>query len=142
VNPPQPGGGGPAFRQQLNYLAKFMNGFAFVKMKPDEEVIRSVTKGVTARAMSEPGKQYGIYLSRLVAEKNSDGKETGKHVDPTPDKPAKLALRLPPGDYRAEWVDTQSGRTRGLSVKSGEVEITSPEFREDLALRIVAKGVE
>jgi len=135
VKPPTPGGGGATYRSQLQQLKKFMDGMEFVKMKPDREVVRSAPKGVTVRALSEPGRQYGLYLSRVVAEKGSDGKETGKHSDPTPGQPVKLALKLRPGNYRAEWVDTRTGQQTAFVLSGGDVEVISPNFTEDLALR-------
>jgi hypothetical protein len=58
-----PGGGSPALRKQLRILSRFMNGFEFVKMVPDETVIRSVSMdGLRSRALVEAGRQYAIYF--------------------------------------------------------------------------------
>src|SRR5262249_26242195 len=78
--PKTPGGGSRVFRQQMKVLKDFLHGFDFVHMKPDETVVRGglPSKG-RARVLSEPGKQYAIYLF--------GGPE------------ANLALALPEGRY-------------------------------------------
>ena len=59
----QPGGGNPAFRRQMRILRDFIHDFDFVKMKPDNSVIKGgVPPGTTARALVEPGQAYAIYL--------------------------------------------------------------------------------
>jgi hypothetical protein len=58
-----PGGGGPALRRQLRILRGFMNGFDFVRMMPDDSVVRSLKlDGLVWRALVEPGRQYAIYF--------------------------------------------------------------------------------
>src|SRR5262249_53266908 len=60
---PTPGGGGPAFRAQLQTLKRFIDGFDFVKMAPDTGVIaRVVPSNTSARALSEPGRAYALYV--------------------------------------------------------------------------------
>jgi hypothetical protein len=59
----QPGGGTAALRKQLRILRDFIYGFDFVRMKPDDSVIKGgVPEGMTARALAEAGKAYAIYL--------------------------------------------------------------------------------
>src|SRR5688572_9154015 len=59
----QPGGGNPRYRHQLSVLRNFMNKFDFVRMAPDTNVIRGgVPNGATARALSQPGEAYAIYV--------------------------------------------------------------------------------
>jgi hypothetical protein len=120
VTDPTPGGGGPALRRQLQILKRFIEGFDFLKMAPDDAVIRGVPPGASARALVERGKQYAIYVNG------------GTH--------AELALELPAGRYRAEWINTKRGavdRTQDLDHKGGHVVLDSPSYSEDIALRIV-----
>jgi PA14 domain/Family of unknown function (DUF6298)/Cellulase (glycosyl hydrolase family 5) len=59
----QPGGGTASLRKQLRILRDFIYGFDFVKMRPDNSVIKEgVPQGVTARALVERDKAYAIYL--------------------------------------------------------------------------------
>jgi hypothetical protein len=117
---PTPGGGGPGFRAQLQVLKRFIEGFDFVRMAPDGKVIAGVTPGSTsARALSESAKAYAIYA------------HGGHNVT--------LALELPHGRYRAEWLDPRTGKgekTEELDGRGGRVDVTSPRYEEDVALRI------
>ncbi len=59
----QPGGGNPTFRNQVRILRDFICGFDFIRMKPDNSVIKAgVPPTHTARALVEHGRQYAIYL--------------------------------------------------------------------------------
>ncbi|MBI2927618.1 MAG: hypothetical protein HYY24_18125 [Verrucomicrobia bacterium] len=59
----QPGGGGPSFRSQMRILRDFICGFDFIRMKPDNAVIKAgVPPTHTALALVERGRQYAIYL--------------------------------------------------------------------------------
>ena len=127
----QPGGGNPAFRKQLRILSQFINGFEFIRMKPDNACIVARTPAkLSARALSQAGKAYAIYLHR-----------------PSPDAPANgevsVALTLPPGSYQAEWIDTKAGtiaKTESFTQDQGQHTLAAPAFTEDIALRILAKG--
>jgi hypothetical protein len=60
---PQPGGGSPALRRQLKILSDFIHSFDFVRMKPDNTVIKGgIPPTGTARALVEPGKAMAIYI--------------------------------------------------------------------------------
>jgi hypothetical protein len=59
----QPGGGAASLRKQLRILRDFIYGFDFVKMMPDNSMVKEgVPQGMTARALVERGKAYAIYL--------------------------------------------------------------------------------
>jgi len=58
-----PGGGGPALRKQLRILKNFIHGFDFVRMTPNDAVIRSVSlEGLRSRALVESGRQLAAYF--------------------------------------------------------------------------------
>jgi glyoxylase-like metal-dependent hydrolase (beta-lactamase superfamily II) len=64
----QPGGGNPAFRRQMKILSDFINGFDFVRMSPDNSVIKGgAPPGGSARALVERGKAMAIYVRRETA---------------------------------------------------------------------------
>jgi hypothetical protein len=119
-----PGGGGPGLRKQLQILKEFLEGFDFIKMKPDNAVIKGgVPSGATARALVERGQAYALYIK--------GGTE------------AKLVLVLPEGTYRAEWVDTRSGavaQREQFQHGGGDRTVASPRYAEDIALRIRRVG--
>jgi hypothetical protein len=118
-----PGGGNAGFRGQMRVLKEFLEGFDFVRMKPDGEVIKGglPAKG-RARVLSEPRRQYAIYLFG--------------------GKSAKLSLALPEGKYAADWVSPLTGKvlkSETCTASGGPVELKSPEFDPDVALRIRGK---
>jgi hypothetical protein len=80
-----------------------------------------VPEGGTGRALVEPGNAYAIYIR--------GGRQ-----------PAKLRVDLPAGLYWVEWLHPRSGRTEpavALKHTGGIVTLASPEYIEDLALKIV-----
>lgn len=120
--PKTPGGGTRPLRQQLKVLKGFIHGFDFVKMKPDETVVKGglPPKG-RVRVLSEPGKQYAAYLFG------------------GPD--AKLSLALPAGKYTAEWVSPLTGKvvkSEAITASAPTTELASPKFDPDIALRVAA----
>ncbi len=120
----QPGGGGAAYRRQLRVLRDFINGFDFVKMKPDDSVIQgSLPKGTWRGALSEPGRAYAIYLRA--------GVEAGR-----------LEVALPAGRYRAEWVRPMDGaiaKTDEFDHEGGNRALAAPEPAGEIALRILRR---
>jgi dienelactone hydrolase len=124
-----PGGGGPELRRQLRVLKEFIESFAFIHMKPDSATVKSnfITVSppsmASVRALSEAGKAYAIYV-------NGGTK-------------AELVLALPAGAYRAEWINTRNGRsekTERFHHVSGERIVASPEYSEDIALRLTRQS--
>ena len=109
------------------FVNKFINGFDFIRMKPMNSVIKGgVPQKATARVLAEEGKAYAVYV-------NGGGE-------------AKLSMGLPKGRYKAEWVDTKSGRidkSERFEHKGGKRVIASPKYVDDIALRVIntdAKG--
>jgi hypothetical protein len=115
-----PGGGGPVFRKQLEVLKDFIKSFDFIKMKPNNSVIKAgVPEKATARALVEPGRAYAIYING------------GKQVD--------LVLALDRGAYNAEWVNTKTGsveKRESFRYAGGDRKMSSPKYTDDIALRI------
>lgn len=119
----QPGGGSPALRQQLGTLKKFMDSFNFVAMKPDTTTCTGgIPTGLKPYLLSEPGRQYAFYLMG------------GKQVLPE--------FELPAGEYLAEWLNPMSCTSLGttkISHKGGLISLASPEYEEDIAVKITLK---
>jgi hypothetical protein len=121
--PTQPGGGGKTLQRQLGFLKTFIHRFDFLRMKPDRSVIRGgIPRDGSAQALVEPGRQYALYLWGGAQ--------------------ANLALEVPKGRYRVEWLNPRTGeidKTEDVRHESGSVTLSSPRYTEDIALRIVAK---
>lgn len=125
-----PGGGGPALRQQLRILKAFMDGLDFVRMRPDNTVIKGGTATapftgqppearVTARALVERGKAYAVYLK--------GGSQ------------AELVLDLTAGKFQVEWLNTRTGKidkVESFEHPGGNKTLVSPAYAEDIALRV------
>jgi hypothetical protein len=132
-----PGGGSPELRKQLGILKRFLEGFEFVSMGPDNAVIRQVSGDLAARALVQRGKAYAVYLHVPIPNKP---KRIEDHLrDPVQ---ASLVLDLPAGQYRAEWVDTKTGEVaeaEAFTHAAGDRTLQSPAFANDIALRVVAE---
>jgi hypothetical protein len=131
-----PGGGSPELRRQLSVLKRFLEGFDFVRMRPEQSVIKSVSEGLSARVLAEPGLAYAVYLHVPIPER---AKKIEEHLRERVE--ADLVLDLPAGQYRAQWVDTKTGAVLGkdsFKHSGGEKSLRSPVFADDVALRIVA----
>lgn len=117
AEPNGPGGGSAALRRQLGILQRFLGSFTLANLRPDEQTVKHAT-GVTARVLSNPGKEYAVYL---------DG-----------DGPAEVTLELPRGRYSCEWMDVSTGtvvQTESFATV-GEKTLQSPKFTNGMALRL------
>ena len=116
-----PGTGGSVFQKQLKIMKDFLGGFDFVRMKPDNSVITGgIPKKATARALVQRGRQYAIYVNG------------GTRAD--------LTVALPAGTFLVEWVNTKTGNTekrKTIAIVSGAANLSSPDYTDDIALRIV-----
>jgi hypothetical protein len=124
------GGGSPALREQLRHLKQFLDGFDFVRLKPDEKLLRGKVAPLrpgngkiqlSARALVEPGKQYAIYLGG-----------TAKNA-------VAVEIDLPSGSYEIQWLDPRTGHREPLAKiahSGGLHRFQSPVYDEDAALSI------
>jgi hypothetical protein len=124
----QPGGGGPAIRRQLKVLADFIHGFNFIKMRPDNSVVKGgVPDGVSVRALVESGRAYAMYVRPLP------GAKEWKPVE-------ALMVELPNGTYQSEWIHVLDGKvaqSETFEHSGGEKTLSAPKYHDDIALRIV-----
>ncbi len=115
----------------LGNLKAFMDGFEFTKMRPDKGfVISGMPSGTYWRAISEPGRQYALYIH------HSHNRGGSYEVVPG-DYHEKLVINLPAGSYRADWVDPASGRVMASeTIQGGRRTLIAPKYSVDIALRI------
>jgi hypothetical protein len=128
----QPGGGGPTLRRQIAILTGFINGFDFVRMRPDSSVVvRGEPPHGSVRALVEPGRAMAIYV---LNERPATPAAAGAAVSAP--GAARVDVALPEGVWRAEWLDTKTGaiaataRVEGGGVRTLEV----PAYELDIAL--------
>jgi hypothetical protein len=120
--PKQPGGGGVALRTQLSILRKFIGGFDYLKMTPDNSaIVGGVPAGGSSRVLTRAGQAYAmaIYIH--------GGKQ------------ANLTLHVPEGKYKVEWVNTLTGKidkSEEVETTGDTLKVSSPSYEEDIAVRI------
>jgi hypothetical protein len=118
TEPNGPGGGSPALRRQLRILSEFLQELPLEDLAPDARTVKHAA-GVCARALSSPGREYGVYF---------DGSG-----------PSAVTLDLPAGEYTGGWIDVETGavaRPERFRHRGGDKILLSPEFREGIALRL------
>jgi hypothetical protein len=116
--PNGPGGGSPALRHQLHILSQFLQSFSLADLRPDTRTVKHAA-GAAARVLSNPGKEYAIYLDGIG--------------------PAVLTLELSPGNYSSEWLNVATGNIEQLEKfthKGGAKTLQSPAFQNGIALRL------
>lgn len=134
-----PGGGSPALRKQLRILKQFLESFDVVRMSPDAKSVRCTTAGVQARALTQAGKAYAVYL-HVPLPKKPKPEELRPYSEKA--RTAELVLDLPAGRYTAQWWDTKTGQVTPagpFTHPGGGKVLTSPSFTEDIALRLVRR---
>ena len=84
----------------LRSLKTFIESFSFVDMVPDKGfVVSGFDRETHYRGLSQYGKQYALYIH------HSEGGGGGSYTVTPGQYHEKLVLNLPPGDYKAEWID-------------------------------------
>jgi hypothetical protein len=115
-----PGGGGRTLRKQLKVLKDFIHGFDFIRLAPDDRVIKGgIPAKATARALVETGKQYAVYI------------KGGTQAD--------LRVELPKGKYAVQWLNPRAGKidkSETLEHPGGVATLRSPKYTEDIALSV------
>ena len=136
LNYKSPGGGSPALRKQLRVLKEFLYSFDFVRMRPDNSIVKSVSGGLSARVLARRGRAYAIYIRVPLPKKPKNIRDYLKDRVKT-----TLVLDLPAGRYRIEWVNVKTGKTiqfEEIAHKGGHAILKSPEFANDVALRVLS----
>lgn len=112
-------------RYQLGILQTFVHRFELQFLQPDQTTLRQWPLGSgDAYVLSEPGRTYGVYL------KSNGGAKTRQSM---------LVLDLPAGRYQIDWLNPRTGdndKADPLDHKGGLVRVLTPDYTEDLALRL------
>jgi hypothetical protein len=130
----QPGGGNPAFRDQLKVLKNFIQDFDFLRMKPESNAVEvvSLDSGCSIHMLADPPKAYAIYIGPR------DPREAAK--EKPRERNATIALELPAGTYRSEWINTLVGKIDKREKHrhpGGRMVLNSPAYHEDIALKLI-----
>lgn len=125
-----PGGGSPELRRQLGVLKRFIEGFDFLRMAPHNVTV-TPHAGAGSAGDSPPGARPTAWTLAEVGEAYA--------VYVTGGPQTQVALELPAGNYKAEWVSTLTGDVElgeKMSHTGGTRSLTSPRYAEDIALRL------
>jgi hypothetical protein len=137
INPSAVNSGNEPVLQALQNLMNFIDRFDLIRMHPDPAFIEGdLPDGAFIRGINEPGKQYAVYLHH---SKNTNL----KYIVQPGDYHDRLSLKIPPGNYRAEWVDPASGRTlhqEQFVHTEGSRIFTTPNYAIDIALSMLSTG--
>jgi hypothetical protein len=120
--------------QTLHNLKIFMERFNFIRMRRDTTFIEaSPSEGTFVRGISEPGKQYAVYIHH---SRNMNV----KYVVQPGDYQDSLQLSIWAGSYKVEWIDPTTGSTihQERFLHSGGSRIfATPHYSIDIALSIM-----
>jgi hypothetical protein len=134
----QPGGGNPVLRRQFEFLSEVIHRFDFVHMRPDNGILaEKLPQGLTARALAKPGEDFLVYLHASAVQDH--GKNPARRKTRFADGDVSLAIKLPSGRFKAEWLDTKlcSGiLSEEVSSSGGVHKLSVPGFDQDIALSI------
>lgn len=132
-----PGGGGPAFHQQLEVLVKFMNSLDFVTLKPANDLVHALAVGASVHLLAHPGKQYAAYLHHSA----KPSWKTEKKLNASKFQDA-FELEAPAAKYEIEWIEPATGKQLAKETRNhtgGPMKLQSPVYSQDIALKIDAR---
>jgi hypothetical protein len=118
----------------LRSLKTFLESFSFDNMVPDRGfVVSGFDRETHYRGLSQYGKQYALYIH------HSEGGDGHAYTVTPGEYRENLVLNLPPGNYKAEWIDPTSYSTLATEEfkQTGTLHvIDTPTYAIDIALRI------
>jgi hypothetical protein len=117
----------------MQALKQFIEGFDFMKMKPDRSfVVSGMPAGAFYRGMSQRAEQYALYHHHSKLKPYVYRVVPGSYEE-------RLTLDLPAGMYGAEWVNPSTGEVLGserFTHSGGQRSLSTPKHTVDVALRI------
>jgi len=133
TNPAGRDGNNEKVLSALQRLRDFIEGFDFLRMGRDAStVVGGVPADAFARCISEPGRQYALYIHHSILRE-------GKYITCPGSYQHGILFDLPAGRYAAEWLDPGCGLVvsrEQFRHYGGEVTLTTPVYRTDIALRM------
>ena len=127
---------------QMKLLKSFMESIDYIRMKQDTAFIGNrIPAGAFARSISEPGKQYALYIHHSVygcwfwepMQMGSCYKVVSGNYQ------ENLILNFDKGTYLAEWINPSTGKvisSEKFIYNGGKSIIKTPHYEVDLALRM------
>ena len=122
--------------QALKNLKDFLYSFDFIKMSQDKGlVISGLPTTAHWRAISQPGKQYALYIHHGFWDKGGAYEVNPGNFTENP------IINLPAGTYSAAWVNPETGtilKSEEISHNGGNLTLSTPTYTVDIALRVKA----
>ncbi len=120
----------------MKILKDFIHGFDFLRLKPADSALEIVRldSNESIRVLAELGKAYAIYIGpKNPREAVKEGPRSRNAV---------IALNLPTGAYRSEWIsvltgEIEKGETHQHS--GGRLVLNSPPYHADIALKVTSR---
>lgn len=133
--------GGNRLKGYFQILISYFNTLDFLNMTQDKNVVVSgLPDNADWRAISNPGKQYLIYITHGQKE------DYGLYVLDSGNYQINLRLNLQSaanGSYKVEWINTRNGnrvKTAKFNLTStGDKTLLSPRYSTDIALIITSE---
>jgi hypothetical protein len=130
----------------LRYLKEFLYRLDFIAMRQDKTVVKAgVPQGAFCRVISQPGRQYALYLHHSkYGDKNNKGNRECYIAVPG-SYSESMILNIAEGNYWSAWIDPESGRVISedrFSHSGGERIFKTPVYAIDIALFIQTKQLE
>ena len=123
--------------QGLKNLRAFLEGFDFVKMYRDKKTVRRVSAGASVNMISEPGRQYAMYMHHSFPCVGGGSWYEPNYGDYAP----VVTFRLPAGNYRVTFVEPETLKTLGeidIASDGGDIDIACPKYTLDIAIKILS----
>jgi hypothetical protein len=118
----------------LRSLKTFLESFSFDNMVPDRGfVVSGFDRETHYRGLSQYGKEYALYIH------HSEGGDGHAYTVTPGEYRENLVLNLPPGNYKAEWIDPASYSTLATEEfkQTGTLHVLdTPTYAIDIALSI------
>jgi hypothetical protein len=128
--------------RQLKILKDFVNSIDYVNMKQDTVFIGDrIPSGTFARAISQPGKQYAMYIHHSVYGCWFwEPMQMGSCYNVVPGNYQEdLLFNFMKGTYQAEWINPSTGKlisSEKFTHPGGKRIIKPPYYVIDIALRL------
>ena len=141
-NPGAAGTENPELLRQLRILKNYLESFSYIKMKQDKSFLSGgLPIGSFSRAVSEPGKQYALYIHHSVygcwfwKEMQMGSCYVVKEGSYT----ESLELNFARGNYLAEWINPATGKvisSEKVAHSGGKRIMKTPPYKVDIALHM------
>ena len=125
IQPGEPGGGGRILRSQFKILADFMKATDFINMEPVKKEIIELPEDskLELQGLTRGNEIFALYLQ----------------TNDTSVIKSEFKMLLKTGSYKLTWIDTKTGAEKAEDLKNhkeGWTDISSPDYKEDIALRL------